>query len=244
MTFYLHSDEATTSAHAVAHLEPWCGSRDNGDRDLITLEVQDDDREAGLDRGPGIILFSTGMELLYMNRAAWEMSAQIDRALNGQATDGMTMRGVVRLSHEILKVLQAKGDPTDWARIHFRGLIGAPEYPVLLRGHGIPDPEGIERSRILICMDAVGPWSELTAVAQQRFSLTVRERNVVRHLVKGWTNKEIANALGITEQTVKEHIKHIMQKTCTTTRTGILACVLGLIPPMERTTDRSQVRAV
>jgi len=48
---------------------------------------------------------------------------------------------------------------------------------------------------------------------------------VIEHLAKGWTNKEIANALGITEQTVKEHIKHIMQKTKSTTRTGILAQV-------------------
>ncbi|MCE7976493.1 MAG: DNA-binding response regulator, partial [Nitrospira sp. NTP1] len=39
---------------------------------------------------------------------------------------------------------------------------------------------------------------------------------------KGWTNKEIANALNITEQTVKEHIKHIMRKTNSTTRTGVL----------------------
>ncbi len=51
--------------------------------------------------------------------------------------------------------------------------------------------------------------------------------DVVRELVKGFTNKEIANVLAITEQTVKEHVKHLMRKTGTTTRTGLLAKVLG-----------------
>lgn len=61
-----------------------------------------------------------------------------------------------------------------------------------------------------------------TDQAKERFQLTNREQSVVENLAKGWTNKEIANALKITEQTVKEHIKHIMRKTNSTTRTGVL----------------------
>ena len=62
--------------------------------------------------------------------------------------------------------------------------------------------------------------------ARERFQLTEREQAVVEHLTKGWTNKEIAAALRITEQTVKEHIKHIMEKTGSTTRTAILMKIL------------------
>jgi DNA-binding NarL/FixJ family response regulator len=50
---------------------------------------------------------------------------------------------------------------------------------------------------------------------------------VIGYLARGQTNKEIANALGITEQTVKEHIKHIMKKTRSTTRTGILVRIFN-----------------
>ena len=64
--------------------------------------------------------------------------------------------------------------------------------------------------------------------AKELFRLTTREVSVVQHLLKGWTNKEIASALTVTEQTIKEHIKHIMAKTQTTTRTGILVHVLRL----------------
>jgi DNA-binding NarL/FixJ family response regulator len=42
--------------------------------------------------------------------------------------------------------------------------------------------------------------------------LTERERDVVRALALGKSNKEIAVMLGIREQTVKNHISHILEK--------------------------------
>jgi len=78
-------------------------------------------------------------------------------------------------------------------------------------------------------MEEIGRRQEaLIEQAKEMFHLTEREVAVVQHLLKGWTNKEIANALHVTEQTVKEHIKHVMTKTKTTTRTGILVQVLRL----------------
>ena len=73
--------------------------------------------------------------------------------------------------------------------------------------------------------------------AKRRFQLTDREVNVVQHLLKGMTNKEIANEMHVTEQTVKEHIKNIMKKTKTLTRTAILLAVSGMIPPQPPDTQ-------
>jgi len=42
--------------------------------------------------------------------------------------------------------------------------------------------------------------------------LTRREKEVLQYLVRGATNKEIAEALSITEDTVKHHLKHIQEK--------------------------------
>ena len=50
----------------------------------------------------------------------------------------------------------------------------------------------------------------------------------MQYLAKGWTNKEIASALQLALPTVKEHIRHIMAKTNTTTRTGILVRVFHM----------------
>jgi DNA-binding NarL/FixJ family response regulator len=42
--------------------------------------------------------------------------------------------------------------------------------------------------------------------------ITPREEDVLRFLIKGWTNKEIAQALGVDEITVKVHISHLLKK--------------------------------
>jgi DNA-binding NarL/FixJ family response regulator len=67
--------------------------------------------------------------------------------------------------------------------------------------------------------------------AENRFHLTEREQIVVGHLSEGLTNKEIASRMAISEQTVKEHFRHIMQKTDTTTRTGLLMKILRTQSP-------------
>jgi DNA-binding NarL/FixJ family response regulator len=49
--------------------------------------------------------------------------------------------------------------------------------------------------------------------------LTQRESEVLRHLAQGATNKEIATALHISYETVKEHVQHILRKIGVTDRT-------------------------
>jgi len=49
--------------------------------------------------------------------------------------------------------------------------------------------------------------------------LTQRESEVLRQLALGLTNKEIAQALHISYETVKEHVQHILRKIGVTDRT-------------------------
>jgi DNA-binding NarL/FixJ family response regulator len=49
--------------------------------------------------------------------------------------------------------------------------------------------------------------------------LTQRESEVLRQLAYGLTNKEIANTLHISYETVKEHVQHILRKIGVTDRT-------------------------
>jgi len=49
--------------------------------------------------------------------------------------------------------------------------------------------------------------------------LTQRESEVLRQLAYGLTNKEIAQALSISYETVKEHVQHILRKVGVTDRT-------------------------
>jgi DNA-binding NarL/FixJ family response regulator len=50
-------------------------------------------------------------------------------------------------------------------------------------------------------------------------TLTEREMEVLRQLVNGLTNKEIAEALHISYETVKEHVQHVLRKIGATSRT-------------------------
>ncbi|MEO1497938.1 MAG: response regulator transcription factor [Planctomycetota bacterium] len=49
--------------------------------------------------------------------------------------------------------------------------------------------------------------------------LTVRERQVLKQLSFGLSNKEIAQALGISYETVKEHVQHVLRKLGVSDRT-------------------------
>jgi DNA-binding NarL/FixJ family response regulator len=57
-------------------------------------------------------------------------------------------------------------------------------------------------------------------------SLTARELDVLRLVVEGFANKEIARRLTITEKTVKTHVSRILQKLDVPDRTG--AAVLAI----------------
>lgn len=61
--------------------------------------------------------------------------------------------------------------------------------------------------------------------------LSEREQEVLKLLAEGWTNKEIGNALVITEVTVKKHVQSIIAKLGASDRThaAILAIRSGLI---------------
>ena len=65
--------------------------------------------------------------------------------------------------------------------------------------------------------------------------LTERETDVLRLVTEGLRNKEIAGRLGISENTVKFHLKHILDKLQAQSRAEVAARAVreGLVPPSE-----------
>ena len=59
-----------------------------------------------------------------------------------------------------------------------------------------------------------------------RVDLTAREVEVLRLVAKGLRNKEIAGVIGRTEETVKVHLKHLMQKLGVDDRTEAVTLAL------------------
>jgi DNA-binding NarL/FixJ family response regulator len=127
------------------------------------------------------------------------------------------------LATDIVKLMEVRSEPKDWEQFQLRRLIKNGPDSIVLTGIGLPHLGGLNDSRVLIILERIRLRHKFSLEkAKEQFHLTDRETEVIEHLMKGWTNKEIANEIAISEQTVKEHIKHIMDKTQTTTRTGIL----------------------
>ena len=63
--------------------------------------------------------------------------------------------------------------------------------------------------------------------ARERFSLTDREVDVVELIVAGANNQVIARELGLSLATVKTHLQHIYHKAGVSSRTALIAKVLG-----------------
>jgi DNA-binding CsgD family transcriptional regulator len=189
--------------------------------DLSLIRDLVDQRE-----GSGFVMLSANLHTLHWDRRAWELCQKIADQPNGHAPTALP-ESVIELGREILKLLDVRNDVKDWEQFQVRRVVKNGAETVLLTGIGLPDHHRQEDSRLLIILERIGRRQEFTLDdAKTRFGLTERETVVIEHLLKGWTNKEIANAIAISEQTVKEHIKHIMDKTKTSTRTGILVAVL------------------
>lgn len=58
--------------------------------------------------------------------------------------------------------------------------------------------------------------------------LTSREQEVLNELMQGWSNKQIAENLGITEITVKSHLMHLFRKLGAKNRTDAVRIALRL----------------
>lgn len=54
-------------------------------------------------------------------------------------------------------------------------------------------------------------------------NLTNREANIVELIAQGFSNKEIAQKLDITVETVKIHVKHILKKLGVDSRTKVIS---------------------
>ena len=138
--------------------------------------------------------------------------------------DGLNVLGRIKLDHPDLPVLMLStyDNPTYVARAV---ALGAAGY-VLKDSHR---DKLLESIRGAATGETVWTREELRrvtgALATPRLSaevevpLTQRESEVLKQLALGLTNKEIAQALHISYETVKEHVQHILRKIGVTDRT-------------------------
>lgn len=138
--------------------------------------------------------------------------------------DGLTALGRIKLDKPEMPILMLStfDNPTYIAR---SVALGASGY--LLKGASREDL--LKAIRIAASGESAWTRDELRRVtgalatprlaADVEVPLTQRESEVLRQLAYGLTNKEIAQALHISYETVKEHVQHILRKIGVSDRT-------------------------
>ncbi|MEU9996191.1 response regulator transcription factor [Streptomyces sp. NPDC050848] len=191
------------------------------------LNAEDDLRvvaEADTSVGLGDLVASTGAHVVLLDV---EMPRHHAPTVVSELTSRFPLLRVLMLSmHDHLPLVQ---------ELLARGAHGylhksAPRASLLsaIRGVMAPEPQVMI---VLPCSATPG-----TAFSAPEHSLSPREREVLTHVAGALSNRQIANELGITEATVKRHLRNIFEKLGVASRIGAVnkAVEARLIDPSAK----------
>ena len=183
--------------------------------------------------GTGVILFNSTGRLLFINSEARSFIRQL-QPFSPRGNDPCPIpEEILTMARALVVRLMRCDHLKDLETFQLERLCVAPGQQFLIRGFCIPDEPPARNSRCLVIMEKLNQHKlECTdAEIQRLYHLTEREQMVIIYLKLGFTNKEIAGRMNLSEYTVKEHLKRIMHKTKTTTRTGLVGRMI--FPPSQ-----------
>lgn len=93
-------------------------------------------------------------------------------------------------------------------------------------GHALDQVTQLVALRSQLAQGAVERPGDEVATPLRLPQLTKRERDVLDHLVRGWSNRQIARSLDISERTVKNHLHNIFTKLGVADRTSAVVKAL------------------
>lgn len=181
----------------------------------------------------GVMLFNGMGQLLFINDKAPRFLQQLQRDATRELGTCLIPEEVCAVVRELTVRLRECEHSEECESIRAERVHAVSGERLLIRGWCVPHETVVMKSRLLIVLERLQePAASRDMKIQDRYHLTEREQMVIIYLMLGFTNKEIANRLNLSEHTVKEHLKRMMQKTHTTSRTGLLSCMI--FPQFER----------
>lgn len=132
--------------HMLQHQEVLAVSLSTSDSGDLSRDI------TKLPTSVGIMVFSSACEVLYANQAAYHFLKTLNHREKGHAIHGALPVSIADLFDQILKSLESRIANRDHPQLEARRLLVGQDQSVLLRGFGIPDRLGIQRSRVVITM--------------------------------------------------------------------------------------------
>ena len=175
----------------------------------------------------GLLLIASDLKPMYANTEAMQILAYPETSKSMNSSNGF-------LIHKIRSVLLANGNGAHGNGTHpafpAKFISGRRSYlcrPFSLKSHSSYSSNTGAYPAFAVILERSGPKSLDACQVAARFGLTQRERETLQYLMQGLTNKEIAQRMNISPNTVKAFLKLIMMKMGVSTRCGIVGKGVG-----------------
>lgn len=176
----------------------------------------------------GVAVFDEDLRLVFANRSGWNHLRRVSRTKNHWRALPSPLQRQLRLVRELDR------GPEQWSQRHnFAPLVLKDDNDVEIRFRTYPSKSETTRFYSVITSTVrTLPAASVDQVAR-RMGLTPREREVCGMLVEGKRNRDIAKAFGITEHTVKIHVRRVLGKFRVRSRSEIPGAVLKALSHWE-----------
>jgi len=167
---------------------------------------------------PGILIFNRHQELVFINSEAVNFLKGINKKKESSKNPDEIPDEVLKVCRSLKKISASGAErPCCNASISHNGqLYSIRALPLFHTGRKN------KSSHTMVIIERCTPKRNIDIEkVTAKFNLAKREAEVVEGIVKGFTNREIASALCLSEYTVKDYIKKIMNKLGVESRTLI-----------------------
>jgi DNA-binding CsgD family transcriptional regulator len=173
---------------------------------------------------PGIMIFDMQGNLQYFNEESGNMVPSLKAIQKTKKKkDEHIPKAILELCRRVKD--PEKGQNLSGEEMNYGLLTNEFGPPCSLRAFCIGHrPEEGQPTHIMVLLERVIEKHRTDyARIKDEFGLTKREIDVLMHICNGLTNREISEDLGISEYTVKDHIKNLMRKMNAGSRSEIIS---------------------
>jgi DNA-binding CsgD family transcriptional regulator len=169
-------------------------------------------------RGPGLLLFSPGGDLISANEEARAWLDELQADLGCADRFGLTVPMVVAGT---LSRARSSADDGDLRPARARVRSAATGRWLVCHASCMTDAEGEIGNTALVIEPAKG--SEVAPIIVEAYELTAREREIAELIAQGTATGEIAERLFLSPHTVRDHVKAIFEKVGVSSRGELVA---------------------
>ena len=134
--------------------------------------------------GPGIVVLSTSLQVLHMNRRAVDMLTRVNQAALRPTPAQVLAAPLHQTCQNLIEAMQARLESENCEPLHQFRVIGDPGHTMLLKGFALPDARGLLHSRIVVLLSLHTPISNRDAGTAEP-AQEIAERS---HLVQDASN--------------------------------------------------------